>query len=135
MSGQIAMHLLLLTIVGTFIGIGIWTVCKCISKRIARMHKKWRKKKVQEQKAAERKRVYQERQQLVRNIIIRLWEDERFASMMTKFETLGPGSSYEQNVLRKIRKALSAKIKVKIRSMLEMEEQLYYSEICSRLKI
>ena len=99
------------------------------------MHKKWRKKKVQEQKAAERKRVYQERQQLVRNIIIRLWEDERFASMMTKFETLGPGSSYEQNVLRKIRKALSAKIKVKIRSMLEMEEQLYYSEICSRLKI
>ena len=55
--------------------------------------------------------------------------------MMRKYHALGPGSTYEQNVLRKIRRALSAKIKVKVRSMLTIEEQMHYSEIIARLKL
>ena len=135
MSGQIAMPLLLLIVFGTFIGTGIWTACNFLSKRIVRAHKKWKKNKIQKAKAAERRMEYQARKQLVRDIIARLWEDETFAGMMRKYQSLGPGSSYEQNVLRKIRKTLVAKIRVKVRSMIYLEEQLLYSEICSRLKL
>jgi hypothetical protein len=135
MSGQIAMHLLLLIVFGTFIGTGIWTACNFLSKRIVRAHKKWKKNKIQKAKAAERRLEYQARQQMIRDIIARLWEDERFASMMRKYQSLGPGSAYEQNVLRKVRKVLSAKIKTKVRSMLNLEEQLLYTEISARLKL
>ena len=130
-----SIEILLLIVFGTFIGTGTWTVCSFLIKRVVRAHKKWKKNKIQKAKAAERRLEYQARQQMIRDIIARLWEDERFASMMRKYQSLGPGSAYEQNVLRKVRKVLSAKIKTKVRSMLNLEEQLLYTEISARLKL
>tara|TARA_R110002110_G_scaffold315181_1_gene528297 strand:- start:67 stop:366 length:300 start_codon:yes stop_codon:yes gene_type:complete len=99
------------------------------------MRKKWKRKKEQAAQAVERRKEYQKRQQAVQDIIARLWEDELFTSMMRKYQALGPGSIYEQNVLRKVRKVLAAKIKTKLRGMLRLEEQLLYSEISARLKL
>jgi hypothetical protein len=135
MSGQIVMYLLLLIVCGTFIGTAIWTACSFLWKRLIRRRKKYKSAKEQKIKAEERLRAHQQRQQVVQDIIARLWEDKRFASMMQKYQSLGPGSIYEQNVLRKVRKVLAAKIKAKLRSMLSLEEQLLYNEISARLKL
>ena len=65
-----------------FIGIGIWTACSFLWKRLVRMRKKWKRKKEQAAQAVERRKEYQKRQQAVQDIIARLWEDELFTSMM-----------------------------------------------------
>jgi len=135
MHAGLIVQLLLVVIIGTLISAAIWTVSKKAAKKLSEMHYEYEKRKECHIQVQSRKDEYKRRQEAIKQVIARLWKDEQFASMMVKYRSLGIGAQYEQNVLRKIRKALSAKLKVKIRSLLELNEQLYITEILTRLKL
>jgi hypothetical protein len=99
------------------------------------MHYEYKKKKEYHALVQSRKDEHKRRQEAIKQVIARLWKDEQFSSMMAKYQSLDFAAQYKQNVLRKIRKALSAKLKVKIRGLLELNEQLYITEILTRLKL
>jgi|TARA_Y100000310_G_scaffold61938_1_gene57184 uncharacterized membrane protein YhiD involved in acid resistance len=135
MHAGLIMQLLTLVIIGTLISAAIWTVSKKAAKKLSSMHYEHKKKKEYHIQVQSRKDEYKRRQEAIKQTIARLWKDEQFSSMMAKYRSLGAGASYEQNVLRKIRKVLSAKLKLKIRSLLDINEQLYITEIMTRLKL
>tara|TARA_R110002020_G_scaffold47291_5_gene134612 strand:+ start:237 stop:644 length:408 start_codon:yes stop_codon:yes gene_type:complete len=135
MYAGLIMQLLLLVIIGTLTSAVIWTVSRKVAKKLSSIHYEYKKKKEYHAHVQSRKEEYKRRQEAIKQTIARLWKDEQFSSMMAKYRSLGAGANYEQNVLRNIRKVLSARLKVKIRSLLNVNEQLYITEILTRLKI
>jgi ERCC4-type nuclease len=102
---------------------------------IVKKRRQWKKKKEQKARAEKRKNDYREKQKLINGIIEELWKDERFSSMMKKYQALGPGAMHHENVLRKVRKSLIAKIRARARHLMTLEEQIYFNEVAGRLKI
>jgi len=129
------LHLTVLVIIGTLISAIIWTTSKLLSEKLLYVYKKIKRKKQLRTAALERKKEYNQRQNDIKLIIERLWKDESFASMMHKYQSINRSALYEKNVLRRIRKALGIKIRTKVRSQLDIHEQVYFSEITGRLKL
>ena len=129
------LHLTVLVIIGTLISAIIWTTSKILSEKLLYVYKKIKRKKQLRTAALERKKEYNQRQNDIKLIIERLWKDESFASMMHKYQSINRSALYEKNVLRRIRKALGIKIRTKVRSQLDIHEQVYFSEITGRLKL
>ena len=129
------LHLTVLVIIGTLISAIIWTTSKLLSEKLLYVYKKIKRKKQLRTAALERKKEYNQRQNDIKLILERLWKDESFASMMHKYQSINRSALYEKNVLRRIRKALGIKIRTKVRSQLDIHEQVYFSEITGRLKL